>query len=102
MTTLQKAEEAFRLLSDLLDILESQRERNWIRGIKGVMGYLTDMNGQISASEFNHARSIYNTMTAGGRGFSEYYIEADTAEKRIQANKDLDRLRTEILAVFNN
>jgi hypothetical protein len=101
MTTQQKAEEAFRLLSGLLDILESQQEKNWIRGIKGTGWYLLDENGQVSAAGFDRARSSFNSMTSGGRGFYEYYIDADTVEERIEANRELDRLRNELLRVFN-
>jgi len=102
MTTPTKAEKVFPLLTTMLTVLESQQEKNWYRGIKAAITELTDINGQVISSGFDNARSIYNTMTSGGRGFSEYFVWMEDEEKRIQINQELDRLRSEIWELFNN
>ena len=102
MTTPKKAEEAFRLLTTLRTVLESQQEKNWHLVIKAAIAELTDTNGQVISSGFDNARSIYNTMTSGGRGFSEYFVWVADEEKRIQINQELDKLRTEIWKIFND
>jgi type I site-specific restriction-modification system R (restriction) subunit len=102
MTTNQKqSEEIYALLIELLSILEAQNDRNWSRGIKAAVQEFVDSNGSDTATGFENARSIYNTMTAGGRGFSEYFIWNDNEEERIQANKRLDDLRARIWKMFN-
>jgi len=101
MISLSQAEEAFHLLSELLVVLDSQRERNWSSGIKGAIAELLDAGGKIDPAGFENARSIYNTMTKDGRGFSEYYIHKDDFDERINANQKLDDLKGKIWRVFN-
>lgn len=102
MTTIFKAKLAFVLLKDLLSILESQHENNWSRGIKSAIAELLDSNGNVTDSGFDNSRSIYKTMTAGGRGLSEYFVWMDDEDKRLQMNQHLDILRSKIWAVFND
>lgn len=97
----KEAEEVRALLFELLAILEMQNERNWSRGIKAVTQELDDLEGRSTTSGFENARSIYKTMTAGGRGFAEYFIWSDNEDERIQVNKRLDDLRTKIWKLFN-
>lgn len=102
MTTIFKANKAFVLLKDLLSILESQHEKNWSRGLKSAIAELLDSKGNVIASGFDNERSIYNTMTAGGGGLSEYFVGMDDEDKRLQLNEKLDMLRRQIWAVFND
>jgi hypothetical protein len=102
MSTSEKAERAFCLLTELLAYLESRQKRDWHPGIKAVIDELIDIDGQIDPSGFDNARSAYNAMSGGGRGFSDYCIWIDDYEKRVQANQPLDRLRDEIWGVFND
>ena len=102
MTTFKKAEEAFYSLTNLLTLLESQQEKNWSRGIKAAIGELVNIDGKIITSGFDNARSIYNTMTSGGRGFSEYFVWMDDEDMRIKINQDLDAFRIKIWEIFNN
>lgn len=100
-TNHRQAEEIYLLLNKLLAILEDQKERNWSQGLKAAAQELIDVNGSITEAGLENSRSIYNTMTAGGRGFSEYFIWCDNEDERIQINKKLDDLRLKIWKMFN-
>lgn len=95
-----RASEVRQLLIELHALLDSAGESNWRRGVDAAIGELTDENGGLNTRGFDNARSIFNTMTAGGRGFAEYYVWKDDEDQRIAANKRLDELRTKIWAVF--
>lgn len=102
MTTHIQASEARRLLSELLILLQQQQEGNWSRGIKAAISELTDSNGQPTSSNFENARSIYRTMTAGGRGFSEYFIWVADEDQRLHINQTMDMLRTKLWEIFED
>jgi hypothetical protein len=97
-----KSEEAYNVLAEILKILDVQNESNWRDGIKAAMGELVDAGDGINQDGFERARSIYNAMTRGGRGFSEYYILSNNEDERIDANNILDKARENIWSIFNN
>ena len=99
--SITKAAEARQLLVDLRQILVDQGEANWRRGIEAAIGELSNSDGSLNASGFGAARSIYNTMMAGGRGFAEYYISKASEDERIAANDVLDDLRSKTWSVFD-
>lgn len=101
MTTIEQAEAVRKSLIELLAILDAEGEGNWRRGIKAAVSELTDAAGAINLVGFDNARSIYNTMTAGGRGFSEYFIWVADEEQRLKKNRVLDDLRLRIWTLFN-
>lgn len=101
MKNISKPELARNILVELLAILDSQGETNWRRGIKSAIAEITSNIDTDSAIGFDNARSIYNTMTAGGRGFSEYFIWLDNEDERIKKNNTLDNLRSRIWTIFN-
>ena len=97
----EKAKKAYLLLEELLTILEEGGEENWFRGIKAASQELVDSSGFVAEAKFDDARSIYNTMTAGGRGFSEFFFWNDDEDKRISIIRKLDNLRRQIWKTFN-
>lgn len=102
MTTFTRAEDAVCLLKNVLIILESQHENNWSRGIKAAIGELEDTGGGVVRAGFDRARSIYNTMTAGARGFSDYFVWVEEEEARLKVNEELDTLRSKLWQTFNS
>lgn len=96
----KRANKVRQLLVELHTLLDSEGESNWRRGIDAAIGELTNENGGLDEKGFDRARSIYNTMTAGGRGFAEYYVWKDDEDQRIAANKKLDELRSKIWSAF--
>ena len=98
----KQAEEAYSLISELLAILRTENEKNWSRGLEAVARELREPTEGCIQERFADARSIYNTMIAGGRGFSEYYICEEGEDKRIQLNMRLDELREKAWAIFNS
>ena len=72
----ERSAEALHLLHELLALLEREGETNWRRGICAAVAHLSDDEGAVSSQGFEEARSIYRSMTQGGRGFAEY--DADT------------------------
>lgn len=74
------------LLIELHDLLVEKGERNWIRGIDGVIALA-------KSGDFDGAKSSYWAMTRDGRGFSEYHIWIEDDEQRISANARLTEVR---------
>jgi hypothetical protein len=89
-----------QLLSELRALLVSQGEANWLRGINAALAELTFADGELNAGGFGNARSIYRTMTAGGRGFSDYFVWSEDEAKRLKENQRLDELRSELWKAF--
>ena len=102
MKNIEDVKKAKKLLNDLLDILESNKDNNWKRGISAAAMELEDSDGTINPNGFYNARSIYNNITIGGRGFAEYYIWADDEHQRITANESLDFIRLQLWNIFRN
>ena len=96
-----QVEEVRILLKQLLALLEGEKEGNWSRGIRAACQELINSEGCITEAEFENARSIYNTIMAGGRGFAEYYIWVEDEEERIRRNKAPEELRRKIWEIFN-
>lgn len=93
-------EEALRLLTELRSLLEKEGDVNWRRGIEAAIHQLSNEDGTLNAAGLENARSIFKTMTAGGRGFAEYYIWKNDEDARIAANKRLDDLRAKTWAML--
>lgn len=97
-----KSEAAYNVLAEILKILDVENESNWRDGIKAAMSELIGADGWIGQGGFERARSIYNAMTSGGRGFSEYYILSNNENEKIDVNNALDKARENIWRIFNN
>jgi hypothetical protein len=98
----KRAEEVRALLNELLALLREQNEMNWSRGIRAATQELLGPGGVTNEDGLDNARSIYNTMVAGGRGFSEYSVWSENEDERIDANKRIDDLRCRIWNTFNS
>lgn len=101
-TNHKQVEEVRILLNELLALLDREKEENWSRGIRAACQELVGLESCIAEADFENARSIYNTMMAGGRGFAEYYIWMEDEEERIRRNKALEALRRKIWEIFNS
>jgi hypothetical protein len=100
MAATEQAQEAYDLLMQVLAILRSVNERNWIRGIKVALAHLTDEDGNLDPAGFEYARSAYRTITIGGRNFSEYCVWLDDKNEQNRINNKIDELQTKLWAVF--
>ncbi|WP_025318728.1 hypothetical protein [Granulibacter bethesdensis] len=89
------------LLEELESILNAKNERNWLRGIQAAIAELQKKEGRADSEGFENARSIYLTMIAGGRGFSEYFIWDNDEDGRFAANAKLDQIRERLWVLFN-
>jgi len=92
---------ALVLLEEVESILKGKNERNWIRGIRAALAELRQPAGGVNFNGFENARSIYLTMTADGRGFSEYFIWDDDESVRLLSNAKLDRIRERLWSLFD-
>ncbi|MDR0782054.1 MAG: hypothetical protein LBF16_15445 [Pseudomonadales bacterium] len=90
------------LLEQLESVLNAQNERNWLRGIRTAIAELKRPDGSVDTTGFENARSIYLTMTAGGRGFSEYFIWDNDENTRLSANSKLDQIRECLWSLFRS
>lgn len=101
-TNHKQIEEVRTLLRELLALLDREKEENWSRGIRAASQQLVSWGDCVTETDFEKARSIYNTMMAGGRGFAEYYIWLEDQEERVRRNKALDALRRKLWEIFNS
>jgi hypothetical protein len=97
----KRSAEARRLLVELRALLESEGEANWRRGLESAIACLSDGQGNLDPQGFEDARSIYKTMTSGGRGFAEYYIVRPSETDQIRANESLEDLRSRVWSAFD-
>lgn len=81
------------LFQEAHDILQSQGDKNWIIGIENALK-------ELDAGNTDGAGSIYRSMVAGGRGFSEYNIWIDEYQNRLEVNERLDQIRDELWRIF--
>ena len=81
------------LFQEAHDILQSQGDKNWIIGIENALK-------ELDAGNTDGAGSIYRSMVAGGRGFSEYNIWIDEYKNRLEVNERLDQIRDELWRIF--
>jgi len=88
-------------LIDLQKIIEQQDDNEWLKGIKATINSLTNRDGSVSFAGFQDAKSIYKTMTEGGRGFSEYNIWSEDESERLCINKELDHIRSKLWVLFD-
>ncbi len=95
------SQRAQSLLASLLNLLSEQGEQNWRRGVSAALLELTDSEGGLNPAGFDRAASIYRSMTAGGRGFAEYFVWSPNDDERISANQKLDELRDELWEIFS-
>jgi len=98
----KQVEEVRTYLNELLALLEGEKEGNWSRGIRAACHELVSSEACIAEAGFENARSIFNTMMAGGRGFAEYYVWVEDEGERMRRNKALDELRRKIWEIFNS
>ncbi|GAN15645.1 hypothetical protein I6G65_20145 (plasmid) [Sphingomonas paucimobilis] len=81
------------LFQEAHDILQSQGDKNWIIGIENALK-------ELDAGNTDGAGSIYRSMVAGGRGFSEYNIWIDEYQNRLEVNERLDQIKDELWRIF--
>lgn len=86
---------ALELLVELQSIYCKEGGRNFDAGISAAIASLADK--EISEKDrWSQACSIYQTMAVSKSGFSDFYIDRDTVEQRINANARLDFIRQEL------
>lgn len=88
-------EDALKLASELVAILNKHDERNWSRGIRSLQIILRKPNSLQEAS------ALYRGMFAGSGSFSDFYLHADSVEERRCMNEPLDRLRSQLWIALN-
>ena len=102
MSVDERAAAGLEGLERLERLLNAQNEQNWVRGIRAALAELRKQDGSVNTAGFANARSIYRTMTTGGRGFSEYFIWNTDEEARLSANSELDHLRERLWSLFSS
>ena len=96
MSQHEQIDRARELFRELLDILTAEGESNWRKGVQGALSALDGPVELADSSGFEAARSIYRTMTQGGRGLSEFYARS------FSENARLDEIRRQLWDIFND
>lgn len=89
-----------RLLLELKKTYHDEKTFNFDRGIDAIINILSE-NSTPKSDEWDQAASLYRTMAGSKSGFSDVYIERDTAEQRVIANTRLDFIRQELWDTFS-
>ena len=82
------------LLRQLEALLYARGEQNWLRGVTAAREALA------SSAGLEGARSIYAAMNRGAGSFADYNIWAEDFDERVELNRPLDHLRTELWQRF--
>jgi hypothetical protein len=98
----EKIERVRGLLEELIELLNRENEQNWIRGVNAAYRKVVEIDAPLDEKDFDNARSVFLSMTAGGRGFSEYYISSEDQNEQIRRNIPLDNLRKKLWEEFTN
>lgn len=97
----EKIERVRGLLEELIELLNRENEQNWIRGVNAAYRKVIEVDAPLDENDFDNARSVFLSMTAGGRGFSEYYISSEDQNEQIRRNIPLDNLRKKLWEEFS-
>lgn len=81
---------------DLIEIMNRDGERNWIRGIKDIHEDLQMNNKPLSEIAYS-----YRLMNSGNGSFSEYFVWKEEIDERIKANDYLNKLTKQIWDILN-
>lgn len=93
-------DEVRRLFGEMETILESEGERNWIRGVRLISNTLSVENPESADSQLEEAKQTYKSMHGGAGSFSDYYIHRADFNERLEANKRLDEIRERLWRVL--
>ena len=86
-------EELKKLFGELREILETENESNWIRGIRIICNTLENGSPEFESERFEEVKRTYASMNGGAGSFSDYYIHRDDFNDRLKSNLRLDQIR---------
>lgn len=90
-------EEVKALLERLEEVMRSQGETNWIRGVQGTRQALLEPGEEGLLA----ARARYKGMLGGNGSFSDYNIWHPDFEARRNANAEINQLRDRLWRAFD-
>ncbi|MFY0403623.1 hypothetical protein V8Z79_03420 [Pantoea dispersa] len=99
------SEDLLNEFKKLRDILISEKEINWIRGVESIIEKLewsNDNRCNDPESFFYSACDTWKTMDKGNGSFSEYYIWRDDFDERVRLNKIYQKIKDNIWDIVNN
>lgn len=85
-------------LARMEKIMDSEGEKNFIQGIRAAIAIgRSHVNSPGREEEIlEEMRSLYRTMVRARGGIEEFFIWREALEERVEVNKDLDLLKTEL------
>ena len=83
----------------LKDILVDENEDNWIKGINDILNDIQFAvhNEQGLQATIRDIRYKYYLLNSGNGGFADFYIHRDNYKERVEANKLLEEVKTNIV-----
>lgn len=84
----QQIEKSLQDLRLMRDIMDSEGETNWIRGIRSAIAAGEALH-ENPEDTFHKMSLIYRAMHGGSGSFSDYFIWRDDFDERSRANKEL-------------
>ncbi len=99
------SEELLIEFKKLRNILISEKENNWIRGIESIIEKLEwsiDNKCEDPDHFFYSSCDTWKTMDKGNGSFSDYYIWRDDFDERVRLNKTFQKIKDNIWGIVNN
>ncbi len=84
--------EIIKQLETLKNIYHKERCYNFDSGIESIINILHDTSRQDGAA-WEQAAAIYKTLAISKSGFSDIYVDAETADERVATNIKLNDIR---------
>jgi hypothetical protein len=99
---ISRAEHLHQLFLALHAIMSAEGEANWIRGVRGILAVLVEVeaNPSTAADRIAEARETYRSMNGGNGSFSDFHIWRENFDERVTANNELSRITGAIWQVF--
>lgn len=95
----QSTEPVKIILTELLEIYRKEGGLAFLPGISAVIEAISECR-DMDDPRFREAASIYRVLAGSKSGFSDFYIEKETAEERAIKNIRLDYVRQELWRIF--
>ncbi len=98
MNNVQELTKLNKHFTELREILIRENENNWIRGVNAILNTLhfaLEDNDDVRDT-IRSVGNTYSRMNSGNGSFSDFYIQREDFDERVEANKELSKIKNNI------
>jgi len=91
------------LLSNLLEIMEKEKEDNWIHSVHTCVNLLEEIskNGE-NSEKLDTIKSLLKSMLTGYANIFDFFVWREDYNERLEANKKLEMIQKQIWENVND